>query len=242
VICDRACRDRNGDGEDREDADCGRRRRRGQIAPVVVLDVDIFDRWRRWRRAELVKGVDGPLLVEEFVRWRRRKVLEDFRLKVCWRRERGRKEGETTARVGDMRASRIDPQIGPVRPGRIHIDCAAPERGFPQDRENRPNAACLRGMRINGEIFAIALDRIALKGRGVSFRFGEASDGTAGRLRRWRRRRWRRIGRALEDEIRTLELRGVPRQECALGFVVDRHARLVEDLGDVDAALSHRAG
>jgi hypothetical protein len=88
VICDRAYRDRNGDRQDGEDADGDWRWRRGQIAPVVVFDIDVFDRWRRRRRAELVKGVDGPLFVEEFIRGRRRKVLEDFRLKVRRGRER----------------------------------------------------------------------------------------------------------------------------------------------------------
>jgi hypothetical protein len=97
-------------------------------------------------------------------------------------------------------------------------------------------------MRISCEIFAIALDRVALKGRGVSFGFGEANDGSAGRLSCGRRRGRRRFGRTLKDEIRTIELRGVPRQERTLGLIVHRHARLVEDLGDVDAALSHRAG
>ena len=105
----------------------------------------------------------------------------------------------------------------------------------------RMRLACAR-MRISCEIFAIALDRVALKGRGVSFRVGEAHDGSAGRLRCGRGRRRRRIGRALEDEIWTLELRGAPRQERSLSLVVDRHSRLVEDLGDVDAALPHRAG
>jgi hypothetical protein len=172
VICDRADGDRNGDRQDREDADGDWRRRRRQISPVVVFNVDIFDRRQRWRRAELVEGVDWALLVEEFIGRRRRKVLEDLWLKVRRRRERGRKERKATARVGDVRASRIDPQVGPVRAGRIHTNRAPPERGLPPDGENSAHAASLRGMRISREIFAIALDRVALESHRISFRFG----------------------------------------------------------------------
>jgi len=133
VICNRSGSDRHGNCEDGENADSDRRRGRRQIAPVVVLGVNVFGGRGRRRRPKLVKGVDGSLLVDEFVwRWRR-KILEDLRLKVRRRLERRGKEEETPARVGDMRPSRIDLQICPIRAGRILGDRAPPKRRFSSD-------------------------------------------------------------------------------------------------------------
>jgi hypothetical protein len=107
VKCDRANGDRNGDAQHREHANLGRRRRRRQIAPIIVFNVDILDRRRRRGRPEIVESVDRPVVVDEFVRGRRRKIREGLWPKVRRRLELGREHREAPARVRDVRAVRV---------------------------------------------------------------------------------------------------------------------------------------
>jgi hypothetical protein len=80
--CDRANGDRNRHAQHREHANFGGRRRRRQIAPIVVFDVDILDRRRRRGRPEIVESVDRQLLIETLVRRRRRKIREGLGPKI----------------------------------------------------------------------------------------------------------------------------------------------------------------
>ncbi len=70
----------------------------------------------------------------------------------------------------------------------------------------------------------------------------ESRDRPSGGLRRGQDRRRGRAGGAFEDEIGSVEFGGAPGQERALSLLVDQDSRLVKHFGDVDAALTHRAG
>jgi hypothetical protein len=88
--CDRANGDRDCKFQHREGSDVGRRRRRRQVAPIVVFDIDIFDGRRRRGRPEIIESVDRLFLIEQFVGRGRRKVRIGFRAEVRRRLELGR--------------------------------------------------------------------------------------------------------------------------------------------------------
>jgi hypothetical protein len=71
LIRHRANSDRKRDSQHWKQADFGGRGRRRQIAPIVVFDVDILERRRRWGRSEIVEDVDRLLLIKPFVGRRR---------------------------------------------------------------------------------------------------------------------------------------------------------------------------
>jgi hypothetical protein len=100
----------NADLDHRQHADCDRRRRRGQVAPLLVL-VDVIDWRRRRRRPEIGEGIDRLLLVEDLVRRRGRQILVRHWRKIRRRLKRHGKDREASARVGDMRTPRVYSQV-----------------------------------------------------------------------------------------------------------------------------------
>jgi hypothetical protein len=241
LVRDRANRDREGNAQHREQADFGRRRRRRQVAPAIVFHVAVLDGRRRRGRAEVVESVDRPVVVDEFVRRRRREIRKSLWPKIRGRLKAGREHREAAARVRDMRAFRVGVQIGPIRARRIGPDSPAPVGGFSPHRKNRPHTSRLIRVRISREKLAIALQRVSLDSGGVGVRGRKTGDRSMLRLRK-REGRIRSVGGALEDVKWTVKFGGAPRQQSPLRLRVDRHARLVERLDDVDAALPDRSG
>ena len=108
---DRADYERNSDCQHRQKANVNRRRRRRQIAPIIVFDVVILRVifWRRGqrRRPERVEGVNRLRLVKVFVLRRRRQVLIGHRLKIG-RRARKRQRSSQDAGAHPRRAGLWD--------------------------------------------------------------------------------------------------------------------------------------
>jgi hypothetical protein len=177
VKCDRANGDRNGDAQHREHANLGRRRRRRQIAPIIVFNVAVLQ--RRRRRAEIVESVDRPFVVDEFVRRRRREIREDLWPKVRRRLEPSREHGKAAARVRDVRALGISVQIRPVGSRRVGADGAAPVGGFSPHHENGAHTARLVGVRISREELAITLEGVSLDSGGVGVLGRKTGNGPA---------------------------------------------------------------
>ena len=240
LVCDRANGDRKRNAQHREQANLGRRRRRRQVAPIVVFDINVLGGRRGRRRTEIVERVDGLVFVDEFIRGRRRKIRESLRPKIGRRLELGREHREATARVRDVRAFRIGMQIGPIGSGRIGADSPAPIGSLSPNREDGPHPSRLIRIRISREELAIALERVSLDSRGIGVFSGKTGYRLTLRLRE-REGRSRRVGGALEDVKWTVKLGGAPRQQSPLRLRIDRHARLIERLDDIDAALPDRA-
>jgi hypothetical protein len=137
---DRADDERNSNWQHRQKANANRRRRRWQIAPIIIFDVIILRVifWRRGqrRRPERIKGVNRLRLVKVFVlRWRRQ-VLIRHRSKIGRRLVSRRDHRKTPARVRDVRASGIAAQISPIGMRRVGVDRSPPEVRFTQRRKN----------------------------------------------------------------------------------------------------------
>jgi hypothetical protein len=168
--------------------------------------------WRRGRRrAEIVKRVDRLVVVDEFVRGRRRKIGKSLWPKIGRRLELGREHRKAAARVRDVRAFPVGMQIRPIRARRIGLDSAAPVGGFSPNRENRPHPSRLVRVRISREELAIALERVSLDSGGVCVLGRKTGYGTALHLRQWRSRR-RSVGGALENVKWAVKFGSAPRQ------------------------------
>jgi hypothetical protein len=178
TVLERDCAngDRNRNPQHGQQSDFGRRRRRRQVSPIVVLDVNVLVWRRRRRRAEIVKRVIRPVVVDKFVGRRRRKIRESLRPKVRRRFELGREHGEAAARVRDMRPLGIGVQIRPIGSRRIRADSPTPISGFSPERENGANPSRLVRVRISREELAIALQRVSLDSSGVGVRRRKTGD------------------------------------------------------------------
>ena len=142
--------ERNGDRQRRQVADRRRGRGRRQVAPVIVLGVEIGRR-RRWRRrTKGIESVERLVLVKGFVGRRRRQVVV-----VHWPEIRRRVKGRgnhrhSPAGVMDMRPPRIDAEIGPIGVRRVGLDRSPPKHRLPTRRQN--GAPRLSRVRIGGQI------------------------------------------------------------------------------------------
>ena len=127
MIGARANDQRNRNREHWQKAGLARRRRRRQIAPLLIL-APIIKQHRRRTKIGLVINQHGPININDFFARRRRQVDKCFNDEAARRAQlAGRQHRQATTRVGRMGAMLIKMQIGQVGARRIALKRAAPE-------------------------------------------------------------------------------------------------------------------
>ena len=164
---------------------------------------------------------------------------------------------QTPARVEHVEAVRVALEIGPVGVRRVDEQRLAPHQRLTARADHRPDARCIRAVRIGAHIFDVGrqivdLDRVSVSifrpnllnrtrrrtaahhGRAdLSLRRLDQSLGGAGRRRR-------RLTRYQHRNL--LKLRDLPRGLRALGRLVGAQANAREHRIDVEAGLAHHLG
>jgi hypothetical protein len=133
------------------------------------------DRWwrrRREREYRIIKDENRPADIDDFFRRRRRQVIV-YRRERRRRLERGGKKGQATVRIGRVRSLRISPQIRPIGRRRVDEASSPPRYRLAPRRHNGAHPRGHRIVRIGGEEFGIAVQRVALQGRGIGFLRGQ---------------------------------------------------------------------